>query len=165
VPSQWITRYIRGRHACVLGASLNGASPDSRRSHTFVADHSHLPSLSGILERGILDLIIKVAALVMTYVVGTDVFVAGKLGRLGLVAESVKECLSDALLETDAGKGCNDFLANILSSAFRNFCAARDYVAVQKMSSAAMNSRARSIDKTARPRGPPAIHRSFQSDQ
>jgi predicted acylesterase/phospholipase RssA len=52
-----------------------------------------------------------------------------------------------------------------LSSAFRNFCAARDYVAVQKMSSAAMNSRARSIDKTARPRGPPLIHRSFQSDQ
>jgi hypothetical protein len=74
--------------------------------------------LSGILERGILDLIIKVAALVMTYVVGTNVFVAGKLGRLGLVAESVKECLGDALLETDAGKGCNDLLANILREGF-----------------------------------------------
>jgi hypothetical protein len=53
----------------------------------------------------------------------------------------------------------------VLSSTFGNFRAARDYVAVQKMSSAAMNSRARSIDRTARPRGPPAIHRSFQSDQ
>jgi hypothetical protein len=62
---------------------------------------------------------------------------------------------------------CEDVENSIafLSSAFRNFHAARDYVAVQKMSSAAMNSRARSIDKTARPRGPPAIHRSFQSDQ
>ena len=52
-----------------------------------------------------------------------------------------------------------------LTSTFRNFHPLRDYVAVQKMSSAAINSRARSSGRMARPRGPPLIHLSFQSDQ
>ena len=35
----------------------------------------------------------------------------------------------------------------------------------QKMSSCAMKSRASSIGRTVRPKGPAAVHRSFQADQ
>lgn len=40
-----------------------------------------------------------------------------------------------------------------------------DYVTVQNMSWSAMNSSARSIEKVARPSGPPQVHAFFQSDQ
>jgi len=52
-----------------------------------------------------------------------------------------------------------------LSSTFRNFRSVGTYGAVQKISSAAMNSSARSIGRDARPRDPARVHRSFQSDQ
>jgi hypothetical protein len=82
-------------------------------------------------------------------------------GRRRLASQ---EQLIDDLLRTD----CTSLLpiaTRLLSSTFRNFHPLRDYVAVQKMSSAAINSRARSSGRMARPRGPPLIHLSFQSDQ
>ncbi len=59
----------------------------------------------------------------------------------------------------------NDRIAIDPKLDFPQFPVCAVYVAVQKISSAAMNSRARSSDRTARPRGPPLIHRCFQSDQ
>jgi DNA helicase-2/ATP-dependent DNA helicase PcrA len=48
---------------------------------------------------------------------------------------------------------------------FPHFRRVSSYVAVQKISSEAMNSSARSIEKVARPSGPPRAQASFQSDQ
>jgi hypothetical protein len=53
----------------------------------------------------------------------------------------------------------------VLSLTFRIFHRMPLYAAVQKMSSAAMISKARSIVTTARPSGPARVHCSFQSDQ
>jgi len=90
---------------------------------------------------------------------GSRILIAGA-GPIGVIATQAARAPPADLTEIDIMR-----LANGLSSTFRNFRPARDYVAVQKMSSAAMNSRARSTDRIARPRGPPLIHRSFQSDQ
>jgi hypothetical protein len=54
--------------------------------------------------------------------------------------------------------------AGHLSSTFRIFCPG-PYRMAQKMSSDAMNSRARSSDSMVRPNGPALTQRSFQSDQ
>src|SRR5271156_2611210 len=67
-----------------------------------------------VLERRILNLIIEVAALVVADEVGADVFIAGTLGRLGLVLEATEKGLRNILLEVDARVLINDLLSQIL---------------------------------------------------
>jgi len=52
-----------------------------------------------------------------------------------------------------------------ISSTFRIFAGMEAQQSTQKMSSCAMRSRASLIGRTVRPKGPAAVHRSFQADQ
>src|SRR5260370_41947139 len=71
-----------------------------------------------VLERRILDLIIEVAPPVVADEVRADVFVAGILGRFGLVFEAVKERLRDFLLEFDSRKLADNSRANVFGKGF-----------------------------------------------
>src|SRR6202790_4234830 len=71
-----------------------------------------------VLEQRILDLIIKIAPPVVADEVRADVFVAGILGRFGLVFEAVKERLRDFLLEIDSRKLADNSRANVLGKGF-----------------------------------------------
>src|SRR6202140_1540059 len=71
-----------------------------------------------VLERRILDLIKEVAAPVVADEIRADVFVAGILGRFGLVFEAVKERLRDFLLEIDSRKLADHPRADVFGKGF-----------------------------------------------
>jgi hypothetical protein len=87
------------RAPCTKAGNLSAKS--ARSLDRYENEQANDPTFSGILERGVLDLIIEVAALVAANKMRANVLVAGRFSGLRLVLKPAKERLGNALLEID----------------------------------------------------------------